>query len=211
MIFFDLFIWNNQRQKIRRFVNSIWYNLLLGLSKIFDLKSEKLNFVRNNIWLESSSEIGLNAWGKRYNIPRLENESDLDYKTRILFKRQISKSGVSRKQKAIILENLLGLPENSIRIENARNISVFRIGDPIGTGISSRDYFTFAYTVFVNRELSDEQKNILTSYIHLVNIGGNFPLFAELKPPFAVMAMGGKIGDVVVSKNNLSNQIYTYY
>lgn len=211
MSFFQLFLFPNLRQKMRSSIVSNWYYLLLGLSKIFDLKLENLKVLRDSIWLESSTEDRLNAWGKRYFVNRLENESDESYRNRIIFKRQITKSGVSRAQKAIILETLLALPANSIRIENARDISVFRIGDPIGTGISSKKYFTFSYTIFINRELSDSQKLILKEYIGLVNIGGNFPLFAELKPPFPITKMGGQIGDVVISKLYANNQIYSYF
>lgn len=212
MNFFDSFIRPNQRLRIRSLsLESIWLKLLYGLSKIFDYKLESLLSVRGNIWLASSTGEGLNAWGKRYNIVRLENESDADFKTRIFSKRLLAKSAVSRKQKAVILENLLALPENSIRLENASQSSGFKMGDPIGTGIMSREFYFFAYTVFIERELSQEQKLILTNYINLVNIGGNYPLFANLKPPFTIMSMGGRIGDSIVSKENSINKIYIYF
>lgn len=212
MNFFKNLIWLNLRVKIRNLKeNSIWYKTLFSLSKIFDNKMEIVEKLKKNIWLESATEDGLNAWGKRYRMIRLENESDETYKNRILFKRSLSKSGVSRKQKSIILEGLLLIPANSIRIENARDSSGFRIGDPIGTGIISQDYFVFSYTVFIDKELDSNQKIIAKEYIQNVNIGGNFPLFAELTPELTIFEIGGPIDAAIISTTLLGNKIYKYF
>jgi hypothetical protein len=161
--------------------------------------------------LETSSENGLDAWGKRYSIKRLENESDESYKARLIFYRANRKSGLSRKQKAVVLENLLNLISGTIKIENIRNAS-WVIGDPIGSAIASSDYEIFGYRVTIDTELNDASRKILLDYIHSVNIGGNYPVFAELKPIVPIYAMGGVMGEFqVISELKSPQKIYSYY
>lgn len=212
MNFFQTFIWPNMRKRIRSLgSDSVWYKFLSLMTAVMDRKDETALFVKKNIWLESAEDEGLNGWGKRHKVLRLEDESDEVYRARILFYRTISKSNLSRRQKSVIIENLLGLPAGSVHIDNGQDRVGFRIGDPIGTGIINRAYNIFSYTVFINTELSSEQRKILTDYIHLTNIGGNFPIFAEQRPTFDVFRMAGPIGSVIISKNEANTNVYDYY
>jgi hypothetical protein len=212
MSFFLSYIWSNLRKSIRNLgITSNWYIILTALTKIFDSRVQNYNYVKDSLYLNSASGESLNDWGKRYNILRLENESEEDYKSRILFQRSISKSGLSRLQKSRIIESILGLPIFSVKIENGQDRQGFRIGDAIGTGIVSRAYNIFSYTVFISRQLSEEQREKLTNYIELVNIGGNFPFYAELQDEFNIFKTGGEIGSVILSKNQSNNQVYVYY
>lgn len=205
-------IWRNLRPKIRRLgESSFWYKFLFSVNQIFQNRIDLFYWLFDQIWLETSSENGLDAWGRRYKIPRLENESDESYKARLLFYRANRKSGLSRKQKAVVLENLLGLQSGIIKIENIRNAS-WAMGDPIGSPIANSSFEVFGYRVTIDTELSESNRAILVSYINQVNIGGNYPTFTELKPIHPIYSMGGIMGEMqVISQFNEPQKIYQYY
>ncbi|MCX8000142.1 MAG: hypothetical protein N3A69_14510 [Leptospiraceae bacterium] len=204
-------VWKNQRKRIRNLgESSLWFQVLFALNKIFQTRAELFGWIYNQIWLETSSEFGLDAWGKRFKIPRQANEDDSSYKTRILFYKTNRQTGLSRKQKSIYLESLLNLASGTIQIYNIQNVSM-RIGSPIGSPIAKRSLEVYGYIVKINRELTDSKRALLVSFIENVNIGGNYPIFAELKPFIPIFKMVGRIGHQVISKNATPRRIYEYY
>lgn len=209
-----LTLWNKLRTKIRNTgLVSVWFKFLSSSFLIFDSLLVSVNWVYSQIWLDSASERGLDDWGFRFGLKRFLNESDVNFRNRILFFQSITREGLSRKQKSLILESLLNVPAGSIHFENVLDVDTIEMGGQIGSPISGSGFILFGYNVFIDLQLNAEQRSLLLSFVDSCNVGGNFPIFNELSPIVPIMEMGGFIDSFVVHSEfeSVSNKFYVQY
>ena len=211
---FELWVWNNLRISIRRLgPNSIWYKTLKALLGIFDVYTEKANWLYSQIWLESSSGLGLSLWGKRYGIRRWNNETDDNFRARTQQYKLLTGSGITRKAKRFYVADILETDPTNITITNVYGSGSMAMGSKLGIKVQSRKMVYYGYEIRIPFEITDEaKKQRMIDLINTTNFGGNYPVFVENIGEYPVMSMGSVMGSVVRSKyRDLDNTIYKIY
>lgn len=198
---FQNWIWKNLRRSIRLLPQtSLWYIFLESLFRYFESLISLANWLYDQIDLNTASGIGLNLWGKRYGLQRLVDESDLDFKNRILYNLLIYRNSLTRKRRREILSELLVIPVEDILIYNFTNTSVSKVGDPLPYVVGSRKAELYTYQVIFPRELTTLERGRVIEFMSRTNLGGNLPVFRETLAPKELFKMGGYLNDWLGSR-----------
>lgn len=152
---------------------SLWYKLTFAATILLNDRSDRAEWLRNQIWLDSSSDIGLDLWGQRFGIPRNYGELDDDYRARIILERMIG-GDASNKSRQQILQAIMGIDPAQIRIERVID-DHFAMGAPIGSPVGSRDYAMHVYRIYAPCP-TDYQDRVdkVSKMLDKINIGGNY-------------------------------------
>ncbi len=198
---FQNWIWKNLRRSIRLLPQtSLWYIFLESLFSYFESLIDLANWLYDQIDLNTSSGIGLNLWGKRYGLQRLVDESDLDFKNRILYNLLIYRNNLTRKRRREILSEIFGIPVDDIFIYNFTNTFTSKIGDRLAYSIYSRKAELYTYQVIFPRELTTLERERVIEFMSRTNLGGNLPIFKETLLPRDLFAMGENYNNWIQSR-----------
>lgn len=183
---FDADVWADQRRAIRATGKwSVWYRTIYALTYLLQDRAERAEWLRDQIWLDSSSEYGLTLWGQRYEIARYYGESDDDYRTRLYSERMIARGDASNSSRKKILNIVYGIDPKLIRVERIydHHLTMGGVSDRgneegyeggIGSPIASRDYAMHVYRIYAPLPENHEDKIMkVQRMFHDINIGGN--------------------------------------
>lgn len=174
---FDSWVWKNQRKSIRKLgTGSLWYRFLTAMTLIFLTRIDKLNWLYNQLWMESSTDQGTVLWAQRYDVHRFPGETFDEFKSRLLFEslRNVPLTNVTRK---LVLKNILGISENLISFERVYDHH-FTVGGMVGLPIGSRDYAMHAFRIYAPKTADpdfDRKARHAELIIAKINIGANIP------------------------------------
>lgn len=183
---FDRDVWPDQRRAVRATgKGSLWYRLLFALTLLLKERATRATWLRDQIWLDSSSEYGLTLWGQRYEIPRYYGETDDEYRARIISERMIARGDASNASRLKILNVVYGIDPADVRIERIcdHHFAIGGISDRgdepgyeggIGSPVGTRDYAMHAYRIYTPLPADMEEKlGKVTGMMRDINIGGN--------------------------------------
>jgi hypothetical protein len=171
---FERDVWANERKAVRATGRwSFWYKILFSLTFLLHDRALRADWLRNQIWLDSSSDYGLVLWGQRYRIPKYYGESDDDYKARIISERLIARGDASNASRKKILNVVYGIPVSDIRIVRLYDYHM-PVGGAIGSAIATRDHAMHDYRIYA--PIPSDVDGRLSKAMRMmndINIGGN--------------------------------------
>jgi hypothetical protein len=146
---FDKWVWANLRSSIRRTgTNLWWYKLLSALLKgRYETRAEQLDYIAAQRFPETCPDERLYLWGQRLRERQQPGESFDDYRLRLINKKY-RQEGITLAQKLRIISNMSGIDVSEMKWYKIQPYA-FRVGDPVGFRVSSRDYTLNAYRIYV--------------------------------------------------------------
>lgn len=172
---FDREVIATMRRTIRELGSkSLWHRTLWALSLPIQERVERTNWLYKQIWLESSDGEGLVLWGQRFKIPKYANESDEEYRDRIIQERLVARGTASNTTRKKILQIVLGIEPEDVRIERVLDHH-FRVGGPVGAPVATRDYAMHVYRIYAHYPDLESRIPKALKMLVKINLGGNIP------------------------------------
>ncbi|WP_016754624.1 hypothetical protein [Leptospira santarosai] len=193
---FDALVWKNLRRSIREtsplpipmnengtggLSNSLWYRVLFAFLIVIQERLKRSNWLYKQIWVNSADGKGLDWWGARYDVSREPGESDSSYYLRILFLAEYRRLPPTLLTKKNLIARITGLSTDQIGVEQVFDCK-YRMGDPIGTILSSRNYCFYAFRIYIP-SIGKKSRQNLIRILDAINIGGNvWEIWESLNP-----------------------------
>ncbi|WP_061260289.1 hypothetical protein [Leptospira interrogans] len=193
---FNSLVWANLRRSIRQtsplpvsinengtggLSNSLWYRVLFALLIVIQERLKRSNWLYKQIWVDTADGKGLDWWGARYGLSREIGESDSSYYLRILFLAEYRRLPPTLFTKKNLISRITGLSTDQISVEQVFDYK-YRMGDPIGTILGSRDYCFYAFRIYIP-SINKKSRQNLIRILDAINIGGNvWEIWEELNP-----------------------------
>ncbi|EMO62273.1 hypothetical protein LEP1GSC133_3785 [Leptospira borgpetersenii serovar Pomona str. 200901868] len=183
---FDSLVWKNLRRGIQQTTpspfqmnengsgglsNSLWYRILFAFLIVMNERLDRINWLYKQIWLYTADGKGLDWWGARYGLPRNPSESDAAYLLRIIFLLEYRRLPATIATKRSLASRITGHPIDKINVEEVFDHK-YKIGDPIGSVIGSRNYCFFAFRIYIPKIDNLKRQNLIR-ILDTINIGGN--------------------------------------
>ncbi|EMM99114.1 hypothetical protein LEP1GSC021_4773 [Leptospira noguchii str. 1993005606] len=193
---FNSLVWQNLRRSIRQtsplpvpmnengtggLSNSLWYRVLFAFLIVIQERLKRSNWLYKQIWVDTADGKGLDWWGARYGLSREPGESDSSYYLRILFLAEYRRLPPTLFTKKNLITRITGLSTDQIVVEQVFDFK-YRMGDPIGTILGSRDYCFYAFRIYIP-SINKKSRQNLIRILDAINIGGNvWEIWEELNP-----------------------------
>ncbi len=213
---FDNFF-QSMRRSIRQLgINSQWYNQLKVFLSILSVKTQKLNWLYSQLFLDTSTDQGLLAWGVRYGIERKPLENDEDYRRRLIIERDLRiASSLSLSLKASILAIIAGIQKSQVSITTVYSSkdgkSTFRMGGKLGQHNMTRKYMLYRYLISLPALALNANRSALLKAALQMNYAGNIPEFREDQGAVDWFAMGGSVSSPLASRRSEINRKIRVY
>ncbi|EIE02818.1 hypothetical protein [Leptospira licerasiae] len=221
---FDSLIWKNMRRTIRETTpspeemnadgtgglsNSLWYRILFAFLIVLQERLNRANWLYQQIWLDSASGKGLDWWGARYGLLRSPGEKDSSYFLQILFVLEYKRLPATIATKRALISRVTGHSIDRILVEQVYDYQ-YRMGDPIGSILGSRDYCFHAFRIYVPSTNKTNRQNLIR-ILNATNIGGNvWEVWEELDSldPLPVSSEGQVWKGTKLSEGPLGSERY---
>jgi hypothetical protein len=157
---FDIYVWANMRRSVRQTgTTGWWYKILSVLLKpLFDKRAQQLDYIYSQLDLDNCPDDKLYLWGQRLALPKLDSESFADWRWRLRNK-WYRKEGISLAQKIRIIADMSGVDVMQIKWYKIHPYD-YRVGDPVGSRVTSRDYSLCAYRIYLTDNGTTNWSNV---------------------------------------------------
>jgi hypothetical protein len=200
--------WANMR-RVHRILgrDSQWYKQLQVFLLILNERGRRASWTYNQLWLETSTDAGLDAWGIRYGVERKAGETDEQYRERLVIERSFrdGKADLQAKRKRL-LQYIGNIQPEELSIVSVYQIqdaqSSYAMGGRIDQAVFTRKYILYRYRIQLPGLPESQDREQLIYLISQLTIGGNVPEFREDHGAIDWMQMGGSPSNPIGSRRS---------